>query len=148
MSVDITQSEVAFKRSIKKYFVDNLVTTEGIFIEFDVAYRIPPNVNEWVVFHFDGLTTEGNVATGRVAAYMFSIKDKEGMNLSALRDTLMDYVGDNDADDGKRRVPLVDETFTTVQGMVLTPGDESKQDVGEDGTKYKYVNLYFKFGTK
>jgi len=148
VALDITQSEEAFQRSIKKYFVDTLHTVEGVFIEFDVAYRIPPGQDEWIVFHFDGLSTQGNVATGRVAAYMFSQKDEEGLELARLRDKLMDKVLDNDATDGKRRVPLYDELFVPQQGMLLTHGAESDREIGADGVKYRYVNLYFKYGTK
>ena len=147
MALDITQSEEAFNRSIKKYFVDELHTGEGILIEFDTVYRIPDGVNEWLVFHFDGLHYQGNLATGRVSVYMFSQKDDEGVKLAKLRDTLMDKVLPGTDSDGIKRIDLVDDLFAKVKGMVVTIGNESDREVGEDGVKYKYVNLYFKYGT-
>lgn len=148
MALDITQSEEAFNRSIRKYFVDELHTGEGVYIEFDTIYKVPDGVNQWIVFHSDGLHPQGNVLTARVAAYMFSQKDDEGVELAKLRDKLIDKVTPEPDSDGIMRVDLVDAAFTKVQGMVVTIGNESDREVGADGVKYRYANLYFRYGTK
>lgn len=152
MAIDPTHSEECFRKSIKKFFVDNLYTIKGIYIDFDKTYNVPSvagvPVNKWIIFHFDGIHYRGNVATGRVGAYMFTRRDSEGTELSKLRDILYDYMIDYNMPDLKTRVPLYDLTLTQVGGMPVTVGDESEQMLGADDTKYKYMNLYFRFGVK
>ncbi len=148
MSLDITQSELAFNRSVKKYFIDTLHTDDGVYIEFDTIYRVPEKVNQWISFHFDGLSQRGSVTTGRVAAYIFTQKDDECLALAALQDTLMNRIFDDSATTGMRSVALCDEDFAPMQGMILTYGDFSTKEKGADGVNYRHINLYFKYGTK
>lgn len=152
MALDVTLSEECFKNSIKKFFVDSLYTTQGIYIEFDTEYKIPKKegveVDQWIVFHFDGLHYKGSVAEGRVAAYLFSRRDEEGSDLGVLRDKLLDLLIDEDATDGRARVGLFDTSWVKQTSMVVDIGDESKQETAKDQTKYRYANLYFKYGCK
>lgn len=152
MAIDPTHSEQCFRNSIKKFFIDNLYTIDGIFIDFDKTYSIPKKngdeVDRWIIFHFDGIHYHNNVATGRIGAYMFSRRDDDGMDLSALRDTLYDYMLDDTMPDMKKRVTLYDLAWAVIGGMPVTVGDESEQMTADDDTKYKYMNLYFRYGVK
>lgn len=152
MAIDPTHSEECFRNSIKKFFVDRIYTIDGIYIDFDKTYSIPTvngdEVKKWIIFHFDGIHYEGIVATGRIGAYMFTREDDEGFELSKLRDVLFDYMFDDTMPDMKARIPLYNTSWAQIGGMVVTVGNESEQDTGDDDTKYKYMNLYFRYGVK
>ena len=153
MALDVTLQEVAFRKSVKKFLVDSLYTTDGIYIGFETMFKEPETsggtpLDVWINFHFDGLSVHGNTARGRVAAYLFSRRDADGSLLSGLRDSLMDKLIDLDMPDGLKRVPLYDATWQQVAGMIVTTGGESKEESGVDDTTYKFVNLYFNYATK
>ena len=65
--------------------MDNLYTTDEIYLGFETAFQKPVEtdgtpINEWINFHFDGLTPDGTVGRGRVAAYLFTRGDTDGSN--------------------------------------------------------------------
>ncbi len=153
MALDPTLQELAFRRSIKKFFVDSLVTISSIFISFESLYKIPVDsagveLDSWINFHFDGLPVTGNIARGKVAAYLFSRRDADGVKLATIRDALMDTVTDLTANDGIKRVPLYDTAWNTIGGMLVVTGTESSESLGVDETHYKFINLYFSYATK
>lgn len=153
MALDVTLQEGAFRKSVKKFLVDSLYTTDGIYIGFETSFKELADsngdpLNIWVNFHFDGLTVNGNKATGRVAAYLFSRGDADGMLLASLRDSLMDKLIDLSMPDGLKRVPLYDDSWQEIVGMIITTGVESKEEKGVDDTLYKLVNIYFNYATK
>lgn len=147
MSLDPTHSELFFRRSVKKFFVDNLYTVDGVYLDFSKIYKSPSDssIETWIRFHFNGLSTRGITSTGRVAAYMFSRKDNDGSKLATVRDQLHNYLVDLNMPDGMRRVPLYDGTWTEIGGMVVTTGAESKEEFADDDTIYKFINVYFTF---
>lgn len=149
MALDPTHSEEYFRRSVKKYLVDNLYTTDGVYIDFAKIYQTPTDgigdeITEWIRFHFNGLSPEGNLYTGRVAAYMFVRRDS-GTELARLRDKLWNYLVDLNMPDGLKRVPLYNDVWTQIGGMVVTTGFESKEEYADDDTLYKFVNIYFRY---
>lgn len=153
MALDTTLQELAFRRSIKKFFVDNLLTAQSVYVSFETLYKIPVDsagveLDSWINFHFDGLNVTGNLARGRVAAYLFSRRDADGTKLAVLRDTLMDVITDLVAIDGIKRVPLYDNLWNSIGGMLVSTGAESNESLGVDETLYKFVNLYFSYATK
>lgn len=153
MAIDPTLSEQCFRRSVKKYFVDNLYTTKGIYLGFETEFQDPmetdgSTISEWINFHFDGLSPDNTLGHGRVAAYLFTRKDVDGSKLAILRDTLMEYLVDLTMPDGIRRVPLYDLAWQSIGGMMVSTGREPKEERGADQTLYKFINIYFKYVTK
>lgn len=150
MALDQTLSEANFRRSVKKFFVDNLYTVDGVYLDFNRIYQTPKNnagddLDEWVRFHFNGVSTQHTISTGRVAAYLFTRRDPEGSNLALLRDKLQNYLVDLTMPDGLRRVPLYNDSWVIIGGMIVTTGNESTEEFAQDGSMYKFVNLYFKY---
>ena len=150
MSLDPTHSEALYRRSVKKFLVDNLYTVDKIYVDFSKMYMKPTDgvgadIDKWIRFHFNGLSTRGTTATGRVAAYIFSRGDTDGVKLAEVRDKIVEYAVDLTMPDGMRRVPLYDLTWTQIGGMILTTGNESKEEHADDDTLYKFVNLYFTY---
>ncbi len=153
MALDPTLQEVLFRRSVKKFLVDELYTEEGIYIGFESAFKELKDsggnqLTSWINFHFDGLSFRGNSAKGRVSAYLFSRQDSDGTILATVRDALVDKLIDLSMSDGLKRVPLYDSEWVVVGGMIVTTGMESKEEVGVDDTLYKFVNIYFQYTTK
>lgn len=153
MPLDPSHSDTNFRRSVKKYLVDNLYTTDGVYIDFSRIYQTPTDgigddINEWIRFQINGLTFRGTTATGRVAAYLFTREDVDGKNIAVLRDLLVNYAIDISMTDGLARVPLYDETWTQIGSMILTVGTESDEERADDDTLYKFVNLYFTYAVK
>jgi len=151
--IDPTLTEQCFCRSVKKYFVDNLHTVEKIYLGFETEFQTPEEtdgtpINEWINFHFDGLTPNDTLGHGRVAAYLFTRKDTDGYKLAILRDKLMEYLIDLAMPDGIRRVTLYDLTWESIGGMLVSTGREPKEERGPDQTLYKFINIYFKYATK
>ena len=153
MALDSTLSEASFRRSIKKYFVDNLYTAQGVYVSFSTIFQKPEHadgtpINSWISFHFDGLNTENSVSIGRVSSYLFSREDTDGEDLASLRDKLIDLLVDLNQVDGMARIPLYDDVWNVVGYMMPTVGRESMEERGKDKTLYKFVNIYFRFGAK
>ncbi len=150
MALEATLQEVNFRRSVKKYFVDNLYTAQDIYIAFGTTYKEPVDEvtgprDAWINFHFDGLSVTGTLASGKVAAYMFSRRDLEGDLLAGVRDELMATLIDLSMPDGIRRVPLYDENWDIIGGMLISTGLESKESKGKDNTLFKFINIHFNY---
>lgn len=146
MAIAPTLSEEFYKNSVKKYFVDSLYTTEGVFISFeklttDPADAVPDGITEWIVFKFMGNAYKSPVSQRKLDAYLFSRGDEEGHALSVLRDKLVSALIDLTMPDGIRRAPLYDATWATIGGMLLTVGKESEEEVATDDTLYKVVPI-------
>ena len=57
MSLDPTHSEALYRRSVKKFLVDNLYTVDNIYIDFSKMYMKPTDgvgadIDKWIRFHF------------------------------------------------------------------------------------------------
>ena len=149
MALDPTHSEAYFRRSVKKFFVDGLYTVDKVYVDFDKMYQSPTDasISEWIRFHFNGLSADGNLFVGRVAAYLFT-RGSKGTGLAVLRDKLYNYLVDLNMPDGLRRVPLYDTNWAVIGGMIVTTGNESNEEYADDDTLYKFINIYFRYAIK
>jgi len=152
MVLDPTLSESCFKNSIKKFFVDNIFTAEGIDINFDVQYVQPEDTgieaSKWISIKF-GKIIGGTLSSAHIIVYLFSREDTEGVDLSILRDTIMDKIIDLNATDGKVRIPLYDLSWNEVGGMIPFLTLESDEPgVTKDDTKFKWMRIDLKWGSK
>ena len=81
MALDPTSREANFRDSLKKYFVDNLETTEGINLTFDKALSAPniqgKLVHTWVTVLFDGIQI-GTMSEIGVRLFCCTRGDNEG----------------------------------------------------------------------
>lgn len=148
MSLDVTLSEEALQRSVKKFILDDLKDNEGIHVSFGTDYSVPDEIDEWAVFFFDGIHYQESIANAKVTAYLFSRRDDEGEALAILRDKLRSLFFDEGSVSGNVFVPLLNDSFSKEQGMVAYYGIESQRQEGQDGTHFRTVYLHFRFGSK
>lgn len=152
MALDPTLSESCLKNSIKKFFVDNVQTAEGIDIDFDVQYVQPEDVSvavdKWMSVKF-GNIEGGTLSRSHIIIYIFTRKDTEGVDLSILRDMIVDKVTDLNATDGLVRIPFYDLTWNQI-GSILPSVSVEADEAGvlKDGTKWKWMRLNLCWGAK
>ena len=155
MAVDPTARRANIKDSIKKFFIDNLYTIEGIDIGFDTSLDRPRTVNRnvirWVNFRFGELDRETGTLT--IEIYCCTRQDNEGFKLAQLTDTVMDYLTDSDQNDGTRRVPIYRSRATGAWtlldgGFMILPDTESEELDADDDTKYIVIPTTWRWGTK
>ncbi|RKX87432.1 MAG: hypothetical protein DRP58_02785 [Spirochaetes bacterium] len=152
MALDPTLSEACLKNSIKKFFVDNIFTAEGIDIDFDVQYVQPEEigveVDKWISIKF-GNIEGGTLSRSHIIVYFFTRSDSEGVDLSILRDMILDKVTDLNATDGHTRIPLFDLTWNQIGGMIPTLSVESDEaGILKDGTNFKWMRINLAWGAK
>jgi len=147
--------ESDLKNSIKKYFLDSLETLESIPLFFDRLFETPSDdegtkLLKWVVITF-GRGDLGNVSERQVSIEAYTRDDSEGDNLSVLLDTIMGYILNEDSTNGLATVPYYDTSsvpWTVVGGMMSFLQPSLNEMEGDDSTKFKSINLLFKWGGK
>lgn len=150
--LDPTLSESCLKNSIKKFFVDNIYTVEGIHLDFDVQYVMPEDTgieaNKWISIKF-GKIEGGTLSRAHIIVYLFTREDLEGVDLSILRDIVMDKIIDLEATDGAKRIPYYDSSWLQIGAMI--PSLTLEQDepgIFDDGTKFKWMRIDLAWGAK
>jgi len=147
--------EVDFKRSIKKYFIDNLVTTEELFVSFDMLYDVPLDGsgnkrNSWIVFSFENKNL-GTVSEQLIRVDLFTRKDAEGDNLSALLDVFLSYIYNELSTNGYHSIPYYDTSsspWSLVGGIVPFVKQILPEYDAKDKTKIRGIDLLCKWGGK
>ncbi len=155
MSVDATARRANIKDSIKKFFIDNLYTTEGIHLGFDTTLATPKvqgkSISRWVVIQLGVLDRQDGSLL--IHVHCCTRKDNEGFKLAQLTDTVMDYLTDSIADDSCRRVPLYRSravgAWTQLDGgFIVLIDDESPEMQADDDSKFITIDTIWRFGTK
>ena len=152
MAIDPTMSESCYKKSLKKFFIDNLYTSEGIDVDFDIQYVMPKDaglpVKKWVSIKV-GAIEGGTLSRGHVILYLFTREDNEGVDLSELRDIILEKITDTNATDGVVRIPFYDQSWNQVGAMVPALTVESREpEYLEDGTKVKWMRIDLSWGSR
>lgn len=152
MTLDPTLSEACLKNSIKKFFVDNIFTAEGIDIDFDVQYVMPEDVggevDKWISIKF-GAIEGGTLSRSHIIVNLFTREDTEGTDLAILRDTVLEKITDLNATDGRVRITLYDLTWNPIGGIIPSLTLESDEaGVLKDGTKWKWLRIDLKWGAR
>ena len=156
MTIDSTARLSNVMDSIKKYFIDNLYTKEGICLSFDKTLSTPVlqgiDVNRWVSFRF-GATTMDSLSSIIIDLFLYTRNDTEYFRLAQLRDTLFGYLVDGTKTDGMARIPLMKSHPT--QAWILLEGGFVVQEIIEgdnseldDLTKFKQITCILRWGTK
>ena len=154
MTIHGTASLANIYDSVKKYFVDNLYTIESISTMFDRSLSDPATADlalqQWVVVNY-GEYLPGNISKISLDIYCCTREDVEGYNLVRLRDTVLGYLTDATALDGKRRIKLWQSHSTNpwieISGMVLQFDIESQVFFAPDETKYKALGCTLLWGS-
>ena len=156
MALDPTAREANVRDSIKKYFVDNLYTLEGIDLTFDKTLSTPPVsqgivTHRWVAVKFSSMNFN-QFSQIYMDVICCTRQDSEGYKLAQLRDTVMGYLTDTTPSDGMRRIPFYRSRATgawTLLGAFLVQDiAESMQMMLEDETKYKILTVRLRVASK
>jgi len=151
MALDTTLQETLLKKSVRKYFTDSLEIVSGVSIFFDTLYAVPKvngvELDSWIIFQF-GRMEIGTLSNMYLHANCFSRKDPSGNALCVLRDTLLNELLDENATDGKKKIPYLDSVGSMVTGIVPIVVSEFDNDSYTDGTKHKIVTVKLHWGTK
>ena len=144
-----------FENSVKKYFIDNLETTEGIKLFFDWMEDIPLDSTgnkllSWGIISF-GHVELGTVAECFVHVHIFTRNDFENQKLNLLMDKVNSYIVNEEAVNGLHTIPYYNtETVPwTVNGGIIPfirniYGVESLKD----STKMRTILLTMRWGSK
>lgn len=138
-----TASEANLRRSLKTYLISAIESSAGKVITFDTSMMIPDlmdkSVTEWIVCNI-GSMNRGGMSDVVVEFTCCTRGDSEGDSLAGLTDTVFDAMTDDEADDGNRRIPMLnqlDESIGVLYVQRLTDGPESS---AADRTKFKSVS--------
>lgn len=144
-----------FENSVKKYFIDNLQTTENIPLFFDWMEDIPVDSNgvkllSWIIISF-GYVQLGTVAECSVNVHIFTRNDFESQNLNILMDKVNSYIINEDAVNGLHTIPYYNTISLpwVVNGGIIPfirniYGVESLKD----NTKMRTILLTMRWGSK
>jgi len=145
--MDPTHSEAVLRRSIRKYFIDTLVTVDKLVLDFDFSYTEPPG-DTWVVIKSGGLYLD-TLAKMDLVIYIFAKNDLSGEKLAVLRDTVYNRLVDDSANDGRARIALYNASWVIIGYAVITfVGRESEKGKGESGSFYKWIQVRLNWGAK
>lgn len=151
MVLDPTTRESNFRDSIKKFFIDNLKTIEGIDVTFDISLSSPKiqgqphQVKKWISVNFGDIDTEEAVSEGEIIVIPCTRGDAEGYQLTHLRDRVMGYLTNPGTITLYRSYPA---PWVEIGGMKVFVGVESQQMEAEDSTKFKRIPVLLKWGSR
>jgi len=143
------------KGSLKKYFVDSLVTGESKELYFKYLKDVPLDGNgaklaSWIIINF-GEMELGSVASCPIEINLFTRNDLEGDDLAALFDVLMSYIVDENSINGLKTIPFYNTTelpWTLVGGIIPYITRIFEDEEGKDSTKIKTIHITCKWGSK
>lgn len=152
MALSPVTKEVDFTNSIKKYFLDNLETTESLKLFFELLFEVPVDssgkkLKKWVVVSF-GYRDLGNVSEQQISLDLYTTEDNEADELVSLTDVVMNYIVDEDAVNGLKTIPYYNSSWVVVGGIIPFIQPSFARMESEDGVQFKSINLLCKWGGK
>jgi hypothetical protein len=155
MSLDATAREANLRDSVKKFFVDNLVTAEGVQVTFDRGLSTPKvqgsEVDRWVAIKIGEITLE-TLSSAIVTIFCCTKMDSEGFKLAQLRDKVVGYLLNDSFPDGSGRITLyrshASDAWVNVGGIVICLESESPTMEAEDNSKIKAITITLKWSAK
>lgn len=158
MTLDPTSRESNIRDSLKKFFVDNIQTTEKIPMLFDKTISVPkltgtPSpVDRWVNINFGNLDID-TMSSHNIEVFVCQRKDPDGFKATQLRDTVVGYLTDTSTTDGMKRIPFYQSfpspTAWVLLGAMIVQGiNESQWLDADDETKFKVITVTLRFASK
>lgn len=157
MALDPTARETNVTDSLKKYFVDNLETAEGILLVFDKQVVDPAihrmvEITRWVAIHI-GAMQRSELSQIDVELWCATRQDSEYFRLAQLCDTVMGYLTDTTQTDTMRRIPFYRSRqggrWTALGGSLLVWRIvEGERAEGPDDTKFKLITATIRWPSK
>ena len=141
--MDATLKEVNLKKSIKKFFVDGLPGRELNFDKILTPDIVSSETIQWVSVLLEGGNLD-TVSEMTMSVYLFTRKDKEGFDLSAFSDEVIE----NLLYDGTMDLFNTAVTpWAKIGGVDLHILDNTSGDA-PDNTKMKSIQVLLKWTAK
>lgn len=157
MALDPTLSEVHFKRSMKKFLLDNLAAApHNLNLLFKFVTETPTDGNgdqydHWVVVSYEDRVLD-TLSSAFLLFAIFTRKDEEGFQLARILDSITEVFKDENQTDGLKRIPLFDTTddqnWVQVGGIVPLTRRQTGEMPGNDQTMIKTVSYELRWGAK
>ena len=156
MALHATAREANVVDSLKKYFIDNLETVEGLVVTFDKALSQPKLTgrftDRWVSVAMGPISFD-TLSTALIDIYCCTREDNEGFKLAQLRDTVEGYMtNDGSPGDGKKIIPFYQshptDAWVLLGGMVVADVIASARLEAPDETKYRILTARLLFASK
>ena len=154
MALDSTAREANYRDSVKKFFVDNLKVTEGLYLTFDKSLATPNvrgrAVDRWIAVVF------GSMSRSTLSDSFFEVRcctrqDNEGFKLAQLCDKVVGYLTSSNSG-VYAAIPFYQShavnPWTLIGGIVVHSVQESGEYETEDETKVKLLNVRTRFASK
>lgn len=148
MALHPTASQLNLEKSLTKFFIDNLVTTEGVHVEFDKGFTVPgKSIESWCYINFENLAMD-DLSELVIQIVLGTVRDTNGVELATLRDIVMSYLSDSTSSDGLRRIPFYNVSdWSTIGGLVFFLMSETGKTIASNEAKYKIINCRVRWGT-
>jgi len=154
MALDPSAKRINIKRSLKKYFVDNIELAQSITVTFDKSLSAPKvqgtTITNWVAIRI-GSMAKGSESELQVDLYCCSRRDPEGKVLSEVVDKVTQYLSDTTKTDTMARIPFYDTSalpWTSIGSFVITDVIDSEEMEAPDETKFVVLSCLLKWSAK
>lgn len=139
--MDATLKETNIWKSIKKFWLDGIDTTVTPVYFDRIVTTAQKEENQWICVDTEDVLP-AHVSSALMNVYMFSKEDKEGDQLIALRDTILELLYDG-------RISLYDTSvspWNKVGGMMLYIINQSGIGRTDNKVKMRYMEILLKWG--
>lgn len=141
-----TLSIVNVRKSIMRYFIDELETRLGVKLVFDkwVApdYFETQSGNKWVFINF-GDPFIGTISDLLLTIICYTKSDPEGVNLSKLQDNIIEVTKNESSE--RTVIPFYDTTttpsWTEIGGIILQLLTGGSNVIGDNGVNMSVMNV-------
>ena len=139
--MDASLKETNVWRSIKKFFVDGLGGTD-ITPYFDrIVSTTDKDITKWVNILVENIDPH-HVSDANMTIFCISKEDREGDELSEIRDTIIDLLYPGHIDFYDTSV----DPWSKVGGMVVINNGQSNTVYNPDQSKMLYIQTTIKWG--
>lgn len=142
--MDATLKEVNLKRSLKKFFVDGLPSRTPNFDKIQMPEATDPSITSWMSILLEGGNLD-TVSEVTMTIFLFTRKDKDGMDLSAFGDEIVELIHDPG---GFILYDTSVQPWTEKGGVQIHIVDQANSDSTPDGTKMKWIQTLLKWTAK
>ena len=151
--MDSTLKEINISRSIRKFCIDALGTTQNLFFDYQYGTPIDSNGNKltnWIIILLEGRRLD-TLAEIELDFYIFTTNDREGDTSSSILDSIHEIFIDETRPDGNTVISLYNtdsSPWEKVGGLVPTQIIDSPTDPLQDKMKMRSVKVTLRWGAK
>lgn len=159
MTLDATAKAINVKKSIKKFFDDQLETIRSVEVMYDRGLADPDTIDrttvEWVSINI-GTMDRVALSSVNLDIHCCTRSDIDGEQNSILSDDVFDTITDNTFEDGTRRITLYDcsadlndaSKWVSIGAFIVDKIIDGPEGELSDNTKYKTITCRLRWVAK